>query len=549
MRSFMKSHRRDNSEELETETVGPVIESLLPPQNPSPAKNVPGSPTSSKSNKLQRLFLRSKNSTQNLQGFNILPPVSSKNNISPSIIGTRTHEWGTASPRNSSSKNTRESFESAELSNASATSASNDQTSNNEEPALLSPLDTVPEIPLLSTNNSSALEAHQKSIRRRAKIFTKDWLEEDSIIYPNNDSLENIKELEFDKSDDKTHDKCDDITVNGQLLDYKQRKHDENHSISGDSEFSFEQDTKAGRNMSIRYYKSPQEEAPQSDQHLPGFYVNDLVDDDFDDDMNYFNEDDEFNDDEELFNRKYFSDDDEDYKKITVSTNMTADNYTQSPHTPIDQIITSPDIPSPVAPSQKNSSPDDINGLENAIHNYSIKPRRSLKYYQISKDLDQEYDAEKHLYFEEENVNTHERNKSNGDSIDSYDSLLDEINNVPEDFEFEIDENNNHNNEHTLASKSRPKSLNSSLSKITKGTVFENSYQNSKFTTNDKTVTLFNRSRQNSLKSQNEQTSKTPEKHIYSTPNGSFTTPSPAFIKESNLELSPISEYSIDESP
>lgn len=325
------------------------------------------------------------------------------------------------------------------------------------------------------------------------------------------------------------------------------RDHDEDTNSSHESEFSFEQDRITGRNTSIRYYKNPQE--VQAEQinlvREKGFYIDDYMEDDFDDDMNYFDEDDDgYNDDEELFNKKYFSDDEEDpvpmMQKLSITREEPVPPQTgpemQGASTP----ITTPEkeVKHPTARDINDSmSGDDPSKLFEELN--SLRPKRSLKYHQLPTNFEQEFSERRYSWLSDE------ENTSNRGSR-SYDSLLDEINGIPDDYDYD-------NASETKPSLSRSKQLKSSIKRFG---VMEDTPQNTKFTTSDKTVTLFHRSRTGSLRST---TSPEPtevtiptapkEQFAYLTPNNSFTMPHPMFKDQRDVELSPISEGSyIDDS-
>jgi hypothetical protein len=479
-----------------------------------------------------------------------LPSLTTSGSLS--IIGTRKHEWGADSPRNSSTRpGKRDSLESVESSNLSALSPI-DSPVPKDDLILQSPLDTVPDRSKIKPHKS---EVHEKNLRRRAQIFTEDKLAEAAIIFSAEEKAKNDRAENIASEEAKAVTGAADIIQGeaeivketlgiiqeelrnpAEYVSLEQVAHDDD-SDSGESAFSFERDNKAGRNTSIRYYKSEQEKAHIIDRQ-PGFYVDDLIeDDDFDDDMNYLDDDDEFNDDEELFNRKYFSDDEEGAK---VDDNQHISN------TVADEI--EPKTPTGISQGSQRTPKHDSN-QENSLEKPTLTSKRSLKYYQLPEDLDQSYDTDKYSFLDDD---YNERDIANDDSYDSYDSFLDEINNVPEDFEFEagLQETSVHQKKgkpHNL-NYYRSKSWNSSQ----KPAVFENSYQNSKFQTQDKTVTLFNRSRENSIKSKKESdtSANNIENFVYLTPNSSFTSPNPGFINDKKiLELSPISEGSIDGSP
>ncbi|ODQ62518.1 hypothetical protein WICANDRAFT_76686 [Wickerhamomyces anomalus NRRL Y-366-8] len=618
MRSFIKAHRRGSSTNingevpLELNTNSGTSTSIsadnipqLQAQQPdeklqngsisanssaqsSPIRQSPSSPIVNKGKKLHRLFQRNKTSSPNL--INLASPLSPKKSPPPSIIGTRKHEWGNGSSDSHKSFNkvssNRQSTQSSQSSTAnslysledqnflSSTSTQNKdalQTNTNDDNDFLQlPLNTVLEIPNESSLSPfmreipDSADMDKKSRHRRAQIISADSfkLEDPPEIIPAHE-LQKVKEVSspelfndgFVDPDETVAETIRNQKQRNNIVQGEQDKHDEFSSSSdGDSEFSFEQDNKRGRNVSIKYYKSPEERFREEEARVvkeQGFYVNDLIDDNFDDDMNYYDEyDDEFNDDEEIFNKKYFSDDED---KEIVPKFKTQPSVKDDKITPKNSISSKLTTASSILSSNKDITPSNTltthrNGLINqsnsqikpkpsSLKEDLLKPSRSLKYHQISTTLDQDVPQNRYSWFSDDEDTPHRAVNS------SYDSLLDEINNIPEDFEFGHKADNPQNQQQP-----RSKSMNSSI-KRSKG-VFEDNPQNTKFESNNKTVTLFNRpSRQNSVKSNDSNDEQQQMSFGYMTPNGSFTVPNPGFANSQNIELSPITEGSIDGSP
>lgn len=272
-----------------------------------------------------------------------------------------------------------------------------------------------------------------KTHRRKIQIISNSnsfSLEDPPLIIPNKSFIYHDKD-EFDLSDE-----CEELTGSGkpklvhQLSDVNEESIEtisiphvlEREKSSSGSEFSFEEDKIKGRNVSIKYYKSESEAnngtTSKSAVKEKGFYINDFIDDDFDDDMNYYDEDDEFNDDEELFNKKYFSDDEPEdefgkgYFDGEPEDQPSKEDFDGEPE--------DEPAPQPTVIPQPDTSP---------------QFKRHLKYHQLPTNLDQEFRAnDRYAWITEE----YERSSLNinRDSVGSYDSLLDEINNVPEDFDL-----------------------------------------------------------------------------------------------------------------
>lgn len=628
MRSFMKSHRRGSSSNIgegyipELSTGTSDNSDTIPQSDErrysspsanssaqsSPVRQSPSSPIVNKGKKLHRLFLRNKNSSPNLVNLanGMSSPFSPKKSPPPSIIGTKTHEWGNSSNDShkgfGKSSNNRRSAQSSQSSTAnslysledqnflSSTSTQNKDTNpqssagtiDDHEHQLQLPLNTVLELPnenslspfMREIPDSAALD--KKTRHRRAQIISADSfkLEDPPDIIPgyNFQREREIPSPELFNDGFVDPDETVAESIQNQKLREKQLNEEEveDQELHGDavsssgSEFSFEQDNRKGRNVSIKYYKSPEEYKAEQAQMVQeqGFYVNDLVDDNFDEDMNYYDEfDDEFNDDEELFNRKYFSDDEDEIipkKRQPSIVNKHMEQEKLTPQGSINDQASKKLTPaSSILSSNKDLTPENsFTNHKNWLLNHSnsqlkphfspkddlLRPRKSLKYHQISTTLDQDVPQNRYSWFSDDEDSR--RPLDGGNS--SYDSLLDEINNIPEDFEFENKEEEPH---HQLSQSSRSRSMNSSM-KRNKG-VFEDSPQNTKFESNNKTVTLFNRpSRQSSLKSNGSggEISQQQQQFGYLTPNGSFTLPNPGFANQNN-ELSPITEGSIDGSP
>lgn len=501
MRSFIKSHRRGSSSALEDaleEPTRPIVSYQSSPtlSNSSPVRPtmVPVSPN--RGNKLQRLFQRSKSSSTNL----LLSPsrASSGGSPPPMIKGTRTHEWGVSPGQLGSSQ--RISFASDKSSSSSLSSpelymGNSLRRHSGAEDMLQLPLNTVLEIPDKVSPRKKSKDM-KKKMHRRAQIITtsadipfrSDQEEEEQkmlaspiqLIVPKMGDLglrgeRAVSSETLEQSDNLLK---DDMKLNARA--------DDEYQSDESSEFSFELENGPGRNNSQRYYKDPAEVLREK-QHVvreQGFYVNDYMEDEFDDDMNYFDEGDNFNDDEELFNKKYFSDEEEpEYN----------DTNTQRP---------------------------------------PLQTARSVKYHHLPVNLEQEFNTHRYSWMSDEDSPKSRPN-------DSYDSLLDEINDIPDDYDY-TDESKPSRGLPTT----RSKSMNSAL-KRNVNFASSDGVQNTKFEAGQKTVTLFTRSQ--SMKDQTS-TSAQPQQHQFSylTPNNSFTTPSPAFAS-SNLELSPISEGSFFE--
>lgn len=616
MRSFMKAHRRGSSanigdgslldlntgtsatDERHDEKHNSAISASSSVQS-SPIRQSPSSPIVARGKKLQRLFQRSKNSSQNLLILSNGIGSPSGNSPPPSIIGTRTHEWGKGSndshtgltkPSSNrisvqSSQSSANSLYSLEGHNGlSSTSTQNRDptghllTSEDSEGVLHAPLNAVLELP-----NEASLSPFMREIpdsadmdkkmrHRRAQIISADSfkLEDPAEIVPVNQFYKDKEMSSPELFNDGFVDP--DETVAETIQNEKQRRkeqkqesqddmddHNDNDSntSSAASEFSFEEDSKRGRNVSIKYYKSPEEGHEAQQSRLvkeQGFYVNDLIDDNFDEDMNYYDEfDDDYNDDEEIFNKKYFSDDEEEFvpkkkqpsiKKILQNDKVTPTNSIKTDITPTNSVLSSTRgeiTPKNSFTAHKNTA---LNHSNSQLRSNStsrptddlLKPRRSLKYHQLSTTYDQDIPQNRYSWFSDEEDGHHHNEFTN--SSHSYDSLLDEINDIPEDFEF-----------HSKAEVPiRSKSMNSSIRR--NKSVYEDTPQNTKFESHNKTVTLFSRpSRQSSVKSNDSSEQQQQQQFGYLTPNGSFTMPTPGFVNGQNNELSPITEGSVDGSP
>lgn len=613
MRSFMKAHRRGSSSNIGdgslfdlntgTSTTDEKIDekhnsaiSASSSAQSSPIRQSPSSPIVARGKKLQRLFQRSKTSSQNLMNLsNGIGSSPSGNSPPPSIIGTRTHEWGKGSndshtgltkPSSNrisvqSSQSSANSLYSLEGHNGLSSTSTQNRDANGhiltteDSEGLHLPLNAVSELP-----NEASLSPFMRQIpdtgdmdkkmrHRRAQIISADSfkLEDPAEIVPVDQFYKEKEVSSPELFNDGFVDP--DETVAETIQNEKQRRKeqkqesqddaddqdiDRSSTSSGASEFSFEEDSKRGRNVSIKYYKSPEEGIAQQ-SHLvkeQGFYVNDLIDDNFDEDMNYYDEfDDDYNDDEEIFNKKYFSDDEEEIvpkkkqpsiRKVLESDKVTPTNSIKNDITPTNSVLSSNKgeiTPKNSFTAHKNTA---LNHSNSQIRSNStsrpaddlLKPRRSLKYHQLSTNYDQEIPQNRYSWFSDEEDGHH-----NNDFVNhSYDSLLDEINDIPEDFEFHG----------KTEIPSRSKSMNSSLRR-NKG-VYEDTPQNTKFESHNKTVTLFSRpSRQSSVKSNDSAEFTQQQQFGYLTPNGSFTMPTPGFVNGQNVELSPITEGSVDGSP
>ncbi|KAH3677051.1 hypothetical protein WICMUC_001957 [Wickerhamomyces mucosus] len=571
MKSFIKSHQRGSSAALYHEPPNldltnqqtrssldlpsdATSSSILSDFPVSPLKKIPTSPT--KSTKFQRFFQRGKNSNS---GTNLidLVNVSPKKSQPPSIIGTRTHEWGISSNEvsqhrlswNTKSSQSPTSF-SPNISNPESNTARN--TDNIDEDLLRLPVNTILEIP-----DSKSIK-DRKGIHRKAQIFTKDRIHEstgtlsiDINSYPNYEpDIFFTPEIKSGEKFEETQINLKDFNGDGSLIklgdaisfdknnaEVKEKEvEDDDKDDDGDdilsldgSEFSFEQDPKAGRSASIRYYKSlVEDEIDDINGQVKeqGFYVNDYYDDeDFDEDMNYF-DDDEFNDDEEIFNKKYFSDDD--------------DIIEEKPKSILQGSESSKSLKD-LGTQHMNQSIRNVDKVDCALnHRPQLAPRRSLKYHQLSKDLDQELSYDKYSWMSDDLNNATVADDTTSQQEDSYELYLDEINDVPEDYEFESDQERN------VEQKSlRSRSLNSN-SKTNHGMIIDHvtSAQN-RIQTTDKTVTLFN-TNLTTFKEKNE----AKETNLSSSSTGFIpSTPNPTFLNASNFELSPISEGSFDGSP
>ncbi|CCH46821.1 Midasin [Wickerhamomyces ciferrii] len=406
MRSFIKTHRRGSSTNIgdgglpdlntSSSTTDLASEdkhnSTISANSSTPSspirQSTPSSPSIvNKSKKLHRLFQRNKTSSQNL--FNLsspLSPNSPKKSPPPSIIGTRTHEWGNNNGDNSSkstgnknsgkSLNPRSSQSSSnsflsddEIHQLSTTSTSSrDPFSStthitNENESIQLPLNTVLEIPNenllgpIMREIPGSKEMDKKNRHRRAQIISTDSfkLEDPPEIIPIAE-LQKQKEISTPEMfNDGFIDPDETVaeTIHNEKLrqkresqidsnnkDLQDNEQDENeYQSDNDSEFSFEQDNKQGRNVSIRYYKSPAEDLEERQiQNVKeqGFYVNDLIDDDFDEDLNYYDEyGDDYNDDEEIFNKRYFSDEEDDTTHVNNTVGVVDDKPQITPENSI----------------------------------------------------------------------------------------------------------------------------------------------------------------------------------------------------------------------
>lgn len=481
----MKSHRRGSSSQLDSESLGGVLEEKVTngSTHSSPIKSIPTSPGGSRGNKLQRLFLRGKSSSSNIQGMLASSSAANKPSMSMSmssspplmIVGTRTHEWGTDGRTNRISFNSERSSgscsspeglklleeEPCELGGDAGVDAGVDAGDEGVgDDTIELPLNTVLEIPEMLSPTRNKGKNSKKNRHRMAQIVSKDENDNDADVDHQPKTLAPAFDLNVGSL------KIDDIDASDQS-----------------SQFSFDTG-EAARNNSVRYYKDPKEVTEKLVVRQEGFYVNDFMeDDDFDDDLNYFDEDDMYNDDEELFNKKYFSDDEEEFQRP------------------------------------------------------ALKSTRSVKYHQVPVGIEQEFKTNRYSWMSDDET-------PKGNYNDSYDSLLDEINGVPDDYDYE---------KPVRPIGTRSKSLNSAIKRSNMVTVEEP--QNTKFEIGQRTVTLFRRSRstgavptnehqQHQQQHQQQQYQQHQQQFAYLTPNNSFTIPTPGFMHSNDVELSPISEAS-----
>ncbi|KAH3668493.1 hypothetical protein OGAPHI_002247 [Ogataea philodendri] len=207
----------------------------------------------------------------------------------------------------------------------------------------------------------------------------------------------------------------------------KRKQDQDSDTSSSSSHFSFEAQ---GRNASLKYYKSYdqlkyEEMRAQLKDNQDEFkeFINDNESlHDLQEDMNYYDGDEE-DDTEDLFNRKMFSSDDEDeYQDFDVDEKADRPLTVHGEyHFQSDQETTDTISPPLVAADPPSS---DIQELVTRFRSNSIK------YHQLqSRDDDDELDFLNHRYSWYANDETAKEQP--------FSSMLDEVNEIPEDYEFD----------------------------------------------------------------------------------------------------------------
>ncbi|KAG7881494.1 hypothetical protein KL905_001022 [Ogataea polymorpha] len=273
----------------------------------------------------------------------------------------------------------------------------------------------------------------------------------------------------------------------------KRREEPQSDSCSSSisSHFSFEG---TGRNASLKYYKSYDQvkyeemkaQLKQNQDHFKEF-INDTESlNDLQEDMNFY-DDKDLDDSEDLFNRKLFSSDEEadDYEnfdspKKDAPEQLLTLNGQYSFHS--DQEVTIDDLSPPLVATDPSSS--DIQDLVTKFRSSSIK------YHQLeSNDGDElEFLAQRYSWYPDDEL----------PKTEPLDSLLDEINEIPEDFDFESELSLPQRTSSSVMRKQRRKQLLKSNSKFNYAGAPNSS--NDRIKTGNRTITLFKPvSRSNSL--------------------------------------------------
>ncbi|KAG7760530.1 hypothetical protein KL946_001254 [Ogataea haglerorum] len=276
------------------------------------------------------------------------------------------------------------------------------------------------------------------------------------------------------------------------VLKRREESQSDPSSSSSSSHFSFEG---TGRNASLKYYKSYDQvkyeemkaQLKKNQDHFKEF-INDTESlNDLQEDMNFYDGGD-MDDSEDLFNRKLFSSDEEadnyenfDSPKKDTPEQLLTLNGQYSFHS--DREATISDLSPPLVATDPSSS--DIKDLVTRFRSSSIK------YHQLKSGDRDELEFLKQRY---SSYSDYELPKA-----EMLESLLDEINEIPEDFDFETELSLP---QHTSSAKQRRRQLLKSNSKFFYAGA--PSPSNDRIETGNRTITLFKPvSRSNSLEYHN----------------------------------------------
>ncbi|KAG7819122.1 hypothetical protein KL928_002990 [Ogataea angusta] len=266
------------------------------------------------------------------------------------------------------------------------------------------------------------------------------------------------------------------------VLKRREESQSDPSSSSSSSHFSFEG---TGRNASLKYYKSYDQvkyeemkaQLKQNQDHFKEF-INDTESlNDLQEDMNFYDGE-EMDDSEDLFNRKLFSSDEEaddyenfDSQKRDTSEQLLTLNGQYSFLS--DQEVTIDDLSPQLMATDPSSS--DIQDLVTRFRSSSIK------YHQLkSSDRDElEFLNQRYSWYPDDELPKRE----------ALDSLLDEINEIPEDFDFESERSLPQRTVSPVMRKQRRKQLLKSRTKFNYAGTPNPS--NDRIETSNRTITLF----------------------------------------------------------
>ncbi|ANZ77015.1 BA75_03763T0 [Komagataella pastoris] len=359
MRSFMRSHKRDSSLGSESGLAPPQIPSRYAELHgefvPKSSVTAPSSPSSitteKKSKNPIKVFLKHKRSSSNIspvsptvktshesphglpllgtklgklnkqnnspEGIPKLKASISSDNIRPTIVGTRTYDWGS---KPGTSKKNEIKPEIVDRINNEFPRASNDLVENPFWPRYKSmgtiALEPGASKPVIRSEDPNTNDSQFSFDKSSSSIYS-------SQKEPSKQSAPalNLKvDLFKDEADDDTVPVTPiDQQISSEFYDQPPQHDDDPPSdLSSVSDFSFEENWKSCRNTSIRYYKSKAQLQVEEDkikskyeaQLQKNFLGSDFNMEDFQEDFNY--DDDDLGDDtEELFNRNLFEDEDE----------------------------------------------------------------------------------------------------------------------------------------------------------------------------------------------------------------------------------------------
>ncbi|AOA64000.1 Hypothetical protein PP7435_CHR3-0420 [Komagataella phaffii CBS 7435] len=360
MRSFMRSHKRESSLGSESGLAPPQIPSRYAELHgefvPKPSVTAPSSPSSitteRKSKNPIKVFMKHKRSSSNLSPVSPTVKISthesphglpllgtklgklnkqnsspesiprlkasmSSDNIRPTIVGTRTYDWGS---KPGTSKKNEIKPEIVDRINNDFSRSSNDLIENPFWPRYKSvgtvALDPGASKPARSKEDPNSNDSQFSFDKSSSSIYS-------SRKEPTKQSVPALN-LKVDIFKDEADENIVPVTPIDQQISsefYDQPpQHDEDppSDLSSVSDFSFEENWKSCRNTSIRYYKSQAQLQVEEDkikskheaQLQKNFLGSDFNMEDFQEDFNY--DDDDLGDDtEELFNRNLFEDEDE----------------------------------------------------------------------------------------------------------------------------------------------------------------------------------------------------------------------------------------------